>query len=80
MTVVASNNGQDELAINQIVKQDLTQLGFSVNLAQVDQSVMYTKCQNPKQEVDACPSGGWLRDVNDPFSIMYPTLSSAAIE
>jgi peptide/nickel transport system substrate-binding protein len=79
VTVVASNNGQDELAINQIVKQDLTQLGFKVNLAQVDQSVMYTKCQNPKQEVDACPSGGWLRDFNDPFSIMYPTLSSAAI-
>lgn len=79
VTVVASNNGQDELAINQIVKQDLTQLGFNVNLAQVDQSVMYTKCQNPKQEVDACPSGGWLRDFNDPFSILYPTLSSAAI-
>jgi peptide/nickel transport system substrate-binding protein len=79
VTVVASNNGQDELAINQIVKQDLTQLGFKVNLAQVDQSVMYTKCQNPKQEVDACPDGGWLRDFNDPFSILYPTLSSAAI-
>ena len=79
VTVVASNNGQDELAINQIVKQDLTQLGFNVNLAQVDQSVMYTKCQNPKAGVDACPSGGWLRDFNDPFSILYPTLSSAAI-
>ena len=79
VSVVASNNGQDEEAINQIVKQDLTQLGFKVNLAQVDQSVMYTKCQTPKDEVDACPSGGWLRDFNDPFSIMYPTLSSAAI-
>jgi peptide/nickel transport system substrate-binding protein len=79
VTVVASNNGADELAINQIVKQDLTSLGFKVNLAQVDQSVMYTKCQNPKQEVDVCPSGGWLRDFNDPFSILYPTLSSAAI-
>jgi peptide/nickel transport system substrate-binding protein len=79
VSVVASNNGQDELAINQIVKQDLTELGFKVNLAQVDQSVMYTKCQNPKTGVDACPSGGWLRDFNDPFSILYPTLSSAAI-
>jgi peptide/nickel transport system substrate-binding protein len=79
VSVVASDNGQDELAINQIVKQDLTQLGFKVNLAQVDQSVMYTKCQTPKDEVDACPSGGWLRDFNDPFSIMYPTLSAAAI-
>jgi peptide/nickel transport system substrate-binding protein len=79
VSVVASDNGQDELAINQIVKQDLTQLGFKVNLAQVDQSVMYTKCQTPKDEVDVCPSGGWLRDFNDPFSIMWPTLSAAAI-
>jgi peptide/nickel transport system substrate-binding protein len=77
--VVASNNGQDELAINQIVKSDLTALGFNVNLSQVDQSVMYTKCQNPKTGVDACPDGGWLRDFNDPFSIMWPTLSTAAI-
>lgn len=79
VTVVASDNGQDELAINQIVKQDLSSLGFKVNLAQVDQSVMYTKCQNPKEGVDVCPSGGWLRDFNDPFSILYPTLSAAAI-
>jgi peptide/nickel transport system substrate-binding protein len=79
VTVVASDNGSDELAINQIVKSDLTQLGFNVNLAQVDQSVMYTKCQNPKSGADACPDGGWLRDFNDPFSILYPTLSSAAI-
>jgi peptide/nickel transport system substrate-binding protein len=79
VSIVASDNGQDELAINQIVKQDLTQLGFNVNLAQVDQSVMYTKCQTPKDEVDVCPSGGWLRDFNDPFSILYPTFSTAAI-
>jgi peptide/nickel transport system substrate-binding protein len=79
VSIVASDNGQDELAINQIVKQDFTQLGFKVNLAQIDQSVMYTKCETPKDEIDACPDGGWLRDFNDPFSILYPTLSKAAI-
>jgi peptide/nickel transport system substrate-binding protein len=80
VTVVGSNNGADELAINQIVKQDLTQLGFKVNLIQVDQSIMYSKyCMVPKAEVDACPSGGWLRDFNDAFSILYPTFSTAAI-
>jgi peptide/nickel transport system substrate-binding protein len=80
VTVVGSNNGSDELAINQIVKQDLTQLGFKVNLIQVDQSVMYEKyCQVPKAEVDACPSLGWIRDFNDPFSILYPTFNGAVI-
>lgn len=80
VTVVGSNNGADELAINQIVKQDMTQLGFKVNLIQVDQSVMYSKyCMVPKAEVDGCPSGGWLRDFNDAFSILYPTFSTAAI-
>lgn len=78
--IVGSNNGADELAINQIVKQDLTQLGFKVNLIQVDQSIMYSKyCMVPKAEVDGCPSGGWLRDFNDAFSILYPTFSTAAI-
>jgi peptide/nickel transport system substrate-binding protein len=78
--VVGSNNGADELAINQIVKQDMTQLGFKVDLIQVDQSIMYSKyCMVPKAEVDACPSGGWLRDFNDAFSILYPTFSTAAI-
>jgi peptide/nickel transport system substrate-binding protein len=80
VTVVGSNNGSDELAINQIVKQDMTQLGFKVNLIQVDQSIMYSKyCMVPKAEVDGCPSGGWLRDFNDAFSILYPTFSTAAI-
>ena len=78
--VAGANNGADELAINQIVKQDLTQLGFKVNLIQVDQSIMYSKyCMVPKAEVDACPSGGWIRDFNDPFSILVPTFSTAAI-
>ena len=77
--VVGSDNGPVELAINQIVKQDFTQLGFNVNLSQVDQSVMYTKCETPKDKITACPDGGWLRDFNDPFSILWPTYSSAAI-
>jgi peptide/nickel transport system substrate-binding protein len=80
VTVVGSDNGADELAINQIVKQDMTELGLKVNLIQVDQSIMYSKyCMVPKAEVDGCPSGGWLRDFNDPYSILVPTFSTQAI-
>ena len=33
---------------------------------------MYTKyCQVPKQEIDACPAQGWLRDFADPLSVLY---------
>lgn len=78
--IVGSNNGQDELAINQLVQKDFNQLGIKTHLIQVDQSVMYEKyCQVPKAEAGACPSGGWIRDFNDPFSIIFPTFSSSVI-
>ncbi len=78
--IVGSNNGADEFAINQLVVKDFNELGIKTHLIQVDQSVMYEKyCQVPKAEVDACPSGGWIRDFNDPFSILYPTFSSKVI-
>ena len=79
-TIVGADNGQDEVAINQLVERDFNELGIKTHLIQVDQSVMYGKyCQVPKEEVDACPSGGWIRDFNDPFSILYPTFSSQVI-
>jgi peptide/nickel transport system substrate-binding protein len=68
--IVGSTNGNDP-ALNQLVNSDMTQLGFKTRLSQVDQSVMYTKyCEVPKQEVDACPSGGWVRDFADPLTVL----------
>jgi peptide/nickel transport system substrate-binding protein len=33
---------------------------------------MYAKfCQVPKQNIDACPSIGWLRDFADPLTVLY---------
>lgn len=79
-TIVGSNNGADEEAINQLVQKDFNELGIKTHLIQVDQSVMYSKyCMVPKAEVDACPSGGWIRDFNDAFSILYPTFSGKVI-
>ena len=46
-------------------------LGFKVHVSQVDQSVMYAKyCEVPKEEVDLCPSGGWVRDFADPLTVL----------
>ena len=59
--IVGANNGNGP-AIVQLVNTDMTQLGLphpSVSL--VDQSVMYAKyCGVPKQEIDACPTVGWV--------------------
>jgi peptide/nickel transport system substrate-binding protein len=69
--IVSSNNGNDP-AISQIVNSALTVLGFITHVSPVDQTVMYSKyCQVPKQEIDACPAQGWLRDFADPLGTLY---------
>ncbi|HEX4009146.1 MAG TPA: ABC transporter substrate-binding protein [Solirubrobacteraceae bacterium] len=69
--VVSSTNGDDP-AIAQIVNSALTSLGFATHVSLVDQSVMYSKyCQVPKQEIDACPAQGWVRDFADPLGTLY---------
>jgi hypothetical protein len=33
---------------------------------------MYAKyCGVPKQNIDACPTVGWIRDFADPLSVLY---------
>ncbi len=69
--VVGANSGNDP-AIIQIVNQDLTSLGFKTHVSEVDQAVMYGKyCQVPKQEIDACPTVGWIRDFADPLTVLF---------
>ena len=69
--VVSTNSGNDP-AITQLVNSDLTALGFKTHVSLVDQSVMYTKyCGVPKQQIDVCPAGGWIRDFADPLTVLY---------
>ena len=50
----------------EVVKGQLEQLGFNVNLQKVDHDIMYTKfCDVPKNEPNVCPNVGWLKDFND---------------
>ncbi len=77
--VVSSNNGNVP-AITQIVNSALTTLGFKTHVSLVDQSVMYTKyCQVPKQNIDACPAQGWVRDFADPLAVLLPTFYGPSI-
>ena len=77
--IVGSNNANDP-AIVQLLNTDLTQLGFHTHVSEVDQSVMYAKyCGVPKQEIDACPDVGWVRDFADPLTVLYVPFYGPAI-
>ncbi len=77
--IVGANNGNDP-AIMQIVNSDFTALGFKTHVSEVDQSVMYGKyCGVPKSEIDACPTVGWIRDFDDPLTVLYVPFYGPAI-
>jgi peptide/nickel transport system substrate-binding protein len=58
----------------------MTSLGFHTHVSEVDQSVMYSKyCGVPKQEIDACPTVGWVRDFADPLTVLYVPFYGPAI-
>ena len=41
---------------------------------------MYAKyCGVPKQEIDVCPTVGWIRDFADPLTVLYVAVLRAAI-
>jgi len=77
--VVGSNNAYNP-AVTQVVSTDLNQLGFHTHVTLVDQSVVYSKyCGVPKQEIDVCPTVGWVRDFADPLTVLYVPFYGPAI-
>jgi peptide/nickel transport system substrate-binding protein len=59
-----------------IANNALQELGFKTSFTVVDQSVMYSKyCQVPKEQIDVCPNGGWIRDWFDPQTLLDPTFA-----
>lgn len=64
----------------EVVKSQLEQLGFKVNLQKATHDVMYTKfCWVPDNTPDACPNFGWLKDFNDGQSMFDPTFNGENI-
>jgi peptide/nickel transport system substrate-binding protein len=77
--VVGANEGNSPEQIA-IVKQALSSLGFKPQVSEVDQGVMYTKyCGTPKEEIDVCPTVGWIRDFADPQTTLYVPFYGPAI-
>jgi peptide/nickel transport system substrate-binding protein len=64
----------------EVVKSQLEELGFEVNLQKATHDVMYTKfCWVPDNTPDACPNFGWLKDFNDGQSMFDATFNGENI-
>jgi peptide/nickel transport system substrate-binding protein len=79
ITMVGENQPPDSDTA-QVAKSQLEELGFKVNLQAVSSSAMYTKfCNVPKNEPNVCPNVGWIKDFNDPQSILDVPFNGASI-
>jgi peptide/nickel transport system substrate-binding protein len=73
---IVGSTGDPEDKDAAVVNKAIQSLGFKTNFTLVDQSVMYTKyCGSPKQEIDACPNVGWIRDWSDPQTLLDVTFA-----
>ncbi len=63
-----------------VFQHQLEQLGFNVNFQPVAHDIMYTKfCSVPSNEPNVCPNVGWIKDFNDPQSILQVPFSGDSI-
>ncbi len=64
-----------------VFEDALRALGFEPQTRGVARDIMYTRfCGNPKAAPNVCPSVGWLKDFNDPQSMLQPTFSGDQIQ
>lgn len=64
----------------EIVNQTLKSLGFNTKLTLVEIATMYAKyCDVPKEEIEVCPTVGWIADFADPQTVLKPTFDGTAI-
>lgn len=79
VTMVGDNTtpGKDTA---EVFKGQLEDLGFKVNFRPVTHDVMYTRfCNVPDSQPAVCPNVGWLKDFNDPQSLLDVTFNGEAI-
>jgi peptide/nickel transport system substrate-binding protein len=64
----------------EIVNQTLKNLGFNTKFTLVETATMYAKyCNVPKEEIDVCPSVGWIADFGDPQTVLDITFNGKFI-
>jgi len=79
ITVVGSKGNPLEQDA-EIVNNTLKELGFNTKFTLVETSTMYAKyCNVPKEEIDICPSVGWIADFADPQTVLNITFNGKLI-
>jgi peptide/nickel transport system substrate-binding protein len=79
VTIVGDGASPDK-ETTEVFVDTLESLGFEPQVRNVARDVMYTRfCNVPDQEPNVCPSVGWLKDFNDPQSMLQATFSGDAI-
>ena len=79
LLMVAENAGVDK-RVGEVALDLFEGLGFNVSFRQVSSDVMYSRfCNRVDAEVAICPNVGWLKDFNDPLSILDPTFNGESI-
>jgi peptide/nickel transport system substrate-binding protein len=64
----------------EIVNQTLKNLGFKTKFTLVETATMYAKyCNVPKEEIDVCPSVGWIADFGDGQTVLNITFNGKYI-
>jgi peptide/nickel transport system substrate-binding protein len=68
--MIGENAGVDK-RVSEVVRDIFAQLGFDVNLRLFSSDTAYTKfCNVPKSNYNVCATTGWVKDFNDPQSIL----------
>ncbi len=79
VTVVGSKGSPGEQDA-EIVNETLKNLGFQTKFTLLEASTMYAKyCNVPKEEIDICPSVGWIADFADPQTVLNITFNGTTI-
>ena len=79
--MVAENAGIDK-RVGEVALRPVRGASASTStFRQVNANIMYTKfCSVPEAEVAVCPNVGWVKDFNDPQSMLDPTFNGENIE
>jgi peptide/nickel transport system substrate-binding protein len=77
--IFGENAGVDK-QVSEVVRDIFTKLGFKVTLREVSGDTVYTKfCNVPKTNYNVCATTGWIKDFNDPQSILDVPFNGASI-
>jgi peptide/nickel transport system substrate-binding protein len=78
--LLVGDGAEPDKSVSQITEQQLNEMGFKTKLRLVERSTMFTKfCGVPKENVNVCPSVGWIEDFSDPQTMIDPIFNGANI-